>query len=98
MKYSHRIREVEHGAFTPLVCTSTGGTTVFYKQLADFTHWGQFDNSQIIHGVITVMSFALCKWGSRSSVHNPVQATGSVVLTESRLIIPDLYDMQLFVL
>ena len=38
-KYGQHVREIEHGVFTPLVLTSTGGMsqegTVFYKRLAD---------------------------------------------------------------
>ena len=46
-EYGHRIRDIEHGVFTPLVFTSTGSVgreaTVFYRRLADLlaTHWGQ---------------------------------------------------------
>ena len=32
----HRIREVEHGVFTPLVCTSTGGMGWETKYIKDF--------------------------------------------------------------
>ena len=38
-EYGQCVREAEHGIFTPLVLTSTGGmgqeATVFYKQLVD---------------------------------------------------------------
>ena len=38
-EYGHRVRDIEHGVFTPLVFTSTGGmgrkATVFYRRLAD---------------------------------------------------------------
>ena len=97
-EYGHRVREVEHGVFTPLVFTSTGGmgreATVFYKRLADLlaTHWGQ-QYCAAIHWLRCRMSFALlrsailCIRGSRSSLHNPVVGPLdlSVVLTESRL-------------
>ena len=52
-EYGHRVRDIEHGVFTPLVFSSTGGmgceATVFYRRLADMltTHWGQ-DYSQTI--------------------------------------------------
>ena len=98
MIYNLRVREVEHGVFTPLVCTSTGGVsweaTVFYKRLADLlvTHWGQ-PYSSTIHWLRCRLSFALlrsailCIRGSRSSVHRPVKGPLdlSVVLVESRL-------------
>ena len=44
-EYGHQVRDIEHGIFTPLVLTSTGGmgheATVFYRCLADLlaTHW-----------------------------------------------------------
>ena len=65
-EYGQRVREVEleHGVFTPLVCTSTGGTgqeaTVFYKRLADLlaTYWGQ-PYSSTIHWVQCCLSFDL---------------------------------------
>ena len=38
LEYGQRVREVEHGCFTPLVCTTNGGmapeATVFLKRLA----------------------------------------------------------------
>ena len=38
-EYAQRVREVEHGVFTPLVLSTTGGmareATTFYKRLAD---------------------------------------------------------------
>ena len=63
-EYGHQVREVEHGVFTPLVFTSTGGmdleATTFYKRLADLlaTHWGQ-PYSTTIHWLRCHMSFAL---------------------------------------
>ena len=99
-EYGHRVRDVEHGVFTPLVFTLTGGMgwegTVFYRHLADLltTHWGQ-DYSSTINWLRCCLSFALlrsavlCIRGSRSSVHNPVLGPSdlSVVLAESRLTI-----------
>ena len=39
-EYGQRVRDVEHGSFTPLVCTTDGGmapeATVFLKDLAAF--------------------------------------------------------------
>ena len=38
-EYAQRVRDVEHGVFTPLVLTTTGGmsqeATTFYRKLAD---------------------------------------------------------------
>ena len=44
-EYGHQVRDIEHGVFTPVVFTSTGGmgheATAFYRHLADLlaTHW-----------------------------------------------------------
>ena len=97
-EYGHRVRDLEHGVFTPLVFTSTGSmgceATVFYRRLADLlaTHWGQ-QYSQTINWLRCRLSFALlrcaimCIRGSRSSTHRPVLGPLdlSVVLAESRL-------------
>ena len=88
----------EHGVFTPLVFTSTGGmgreATVFYRCLADLlaTQWGQ-QYSQTINWLRCRLSFALlrcailCIHRSRSSAQHPVLGPldVSVVLAESRL-------------
>ena len=97
-EYGQRVRDVEHGVFTPLVLTSTGGmgqeATVFYKRLADLlcSHWDH-SYSSTIHWLRCRSSFALlrssilCIRGSRSSVHKPVKRPQdlSMVMVESRL-------------
>ena len=87
-EYGHRVRDIEHGVFTPLVFTSTQGgmgvmgleATVFYRRLADLlaSHWGQ-EYSQTINWLRCRLSFApllrcaiMCIRGSRSSTHRPV--------------------------
>ena len=89
---------IEHGVFTPLVFTSTGGmgceTTVFYRCLANLlaSQWGQ-EYSQTINWLRCHLFFALlrcvvmCIRGSRPSTHRPVLGPldFSVVLAESRL-------------
>ena len=39
LEYGQQVREIEHGSFTPLICTTTGSTapepTVFLKRLAN---------------------------------------------------------------
>ena len=79
-EYGHRVRDIEHGVFTPLVFTSTGSmgreATVFYRRLADLLaiHWGQV-YSQTINWLRCRLSFALlrcaimCIRGGRSSTH-----------------------------
>ena len=75
-EYGHRVRDVEHGVFTPLVFTSTGGmgreATVFYHRLADLlaTHWGQ-DYSSTINWLRCRLSFALLR--SACFVHSRKQ-------------------------
>ena len=99
-EYGHRVRDIEHGVFTPLVFTSTGSmgreAIVFYRRFSDLlaTHWGQ-EYSQTINWLRCHLSFALlrcaimCIRGSRSmsSTHSPVLGPldFSVVLAESRL-------------
>ena len=99
-EYGHQVRDIEHGVFTPLVFTSTGGmgheATVFYRHLADLlaTHWGQ-EYCQTINWLRCRLSFALlrcailCICGRRSSAHHPALRPQdlSVVLAESRLAI-----------
>ena len=94
-EYGHRVRDIEHGVFTPLVFTSTGGmgreATVFYRRLADLlaTHWGQ----EYCQSYRCRLSFALLRSAilyireSRSSVHHPVLGSQdlSVVLAENWL-------------
>ena len=97
-EYGQLVREVEHGVFTPLVLTSTGGmgreATIFYKRLADLlcSHWDH-SYSSTIHWLRCHLFFALlrssimCIRGSRSFVHKPVKGPPdlSVVLVKSRL-------------
>ena len=97
-EYGHRVRDIEHAVFTPLVFSSTRSmgceATVFCRRLADLhaTHWGQ-DYSQTISWLRYCLSFTLlwcaimCIRGSGSSAHHPVLGPSdlSVVLTESRL-------------
>ena len=83
-EYAQRVREVEHGVFTPLVLSATGGmareATAFHKRLADELSWKQDKQYSIVMGWIRCrLSFAilrsaiLCIRGSRSSRHHPVR-------------------------
>ena len=82
-EYAQRVREVEHGFFTPLVLSTTGGmareATTFYKRLADELSRKQDKQYSLVMGWIRCrLSFAilrsaiLCIRGSRSSRHRPV--------------------------
>ena len=80
--YDQRIREVEHGCFSPLVFSATGGmgptAKVVYKKLASMiaTKHNQ-SYSQTINWLRCRLSFSLlrssimCIRGSRSSAHHP---------------------------
>ncbi len=81
-EYEQRVREVEHGSFSPLVFSTTGGmgntATVVYKRLASL-HADKFEKpySKTIHWPRCRLSFSLlrpsimCIRGSRSAVHRP---------------------------
>ena len=76
--YEQRVREVEHGSFTPLVMSLTGGcgnaATVFYKRLASLLaeKWDQ-PYSSTLAWMRCKLSFALlrssiqCIRGARST-------------------------------
>ena len=82
-EYGQRVREVEHGVFTPLVFSTTGGmgqeATVFYKRLADMISQKRQHPYSVVMGWLRCrLSFAslrasvMCIRGSRSSFHRPV--------------------------
>ena len=81
--YGHRIREVEHGIFTPLVFSTTGGmgcdATVFYKRLASMLALKREQPYSTVSWLRCRLSFALlrsaviCVRGSRSSFHHPIR-------------------------
>ena len=82
-EYGQRIREVEHGVFTPLVFSSTGGmgreAATFYKRLANMISQKQQHPYPTVMGWLRCrLSFAslrsaiMCIRGSRSSFHRPV--------------------------
>ena len=82
-EYGQRIREIEHGVFTPLVLSTTGGmgreATTFYRRLADMTALKrQQPYSTVMRWLRCRLSFAslrasiMCIRGSRSSLHRPV--------------------------
>ena len=82
-EYGQRIREVEHGVFTPLVFSSTGGmgreAATFYKRLANMISQKRQHPYPTVMGWLRCrLSFAslrsaiMCIRGSRSSFHRPV--------------------------
>ena len=82
-QYSQRVKEVEHGVFTPLVFSTTGGMarecSTFYRHLADMIsikHDKPY--SLVVIWLCTRLSYAslraavLCIHGSRSSQRHPI--------------------------
>ena len=98
-KYEERIREVEHGTFTPLVFSATGGmgTTaeIFYKRLASLiSEKNNQDYATTMGWIRCCISFSLirsavmCVRGSRSSYHHPISPSSmpaDLVATEGRV-------------
>ena len=92
--YQARIREVEHGTFTPLVFSATGGMSdeahVFYKHLASLLSdkWTE-QYSAVMGWLRCCLSFSLlrsairCVRGSRSSIGT---FTRPVLMTSVELI------------
>ena len=91
-EYAQRVREVEHGVFTPLVLSTTGGmgreAETFYKRLADGISRKERKEYSVVMGWIRCrLSFAilrsaiLCIRGSRSSRHRPVHELNIALAT-----------------
>ncbi|XP_062507224.1 uncharacterized protein LOC134183654, partial [Corticium candelabrum] len=83
-QYGERIREIEHGSFTPLVFSSTGSTgreaTTFYKRLASLHAAKSGEHySKVMQLIRCRLSFALlrssilCIRGTRSSFYRPIK-------------------------
>ena len=97
--YGHRVREVEHASFTPIVMSTTGGlapeATTFYRRLASLlaSKWG--DEYCVIMGWLQCsLSFLLlrsaiaCVHGARSSIghfHRPPPSI-DLIQVESKLV------------
>ena len=82
--YKQRVREVEHGSFTPLVFSATGGmapaASVAYQRLASLlADKRQQDYSKTISWLHCSISFSLvrsavmCLREARSSFHHPTR-------------------------
>ena len=82
--YDDRVREIEHGSFTPLVFTTSGGmgpaATIVYKRLAAMMadkHNQPY--SRTLHLIRCKLNFSLlrsaimCLRGSRSTYRNPAK-------------------------
>ncbi|KAL5489466.1 hypothetical protein EMCRGX_G018560 [Ephydatia muelleri] len=95
-EYGQRIRDVEHGVFTPLVFSTSGAmgreATTFYKRLADLLSDKQDKAYSLIMGWLRCrLSFAIlrsaimCLRGSRSSYHHPVYCDLALAVHEGRV-------------
>ncbi len=93
-EYGARIHEVERGAFTPLVLSTTGGMTrectVFEKLLADrLAYKGKTNYSLVMSWLRCRISITLLRsaikapWGSRSSATALVPVNIPLVISES---------------
>ena len=91
-QYSQRVKEVEHGVFTPLVFCTTGGMarecSTFYRCLADMISIKQDKPySLIVSWLRTQLSYAslcaavMCIRGSRSSHRHPIYEHGLTLAT-----------------
>ena len=92
--YEQRVREIEHGSFTPLIMSATGGVgaaaNVCYKRLASLlsVKWNM-PYSCSLAWIRCKLSFSLlrssiqCLRGSRSSPHTPMHPCHLVAFHES---------------
>ena len=84
-EYGQRVRDVEHGVFTPLVLSTTGGmgkeATTFYKRLADMIAQKRQHPYSVMGWLRCRLSFAslrssiMCIRGSRSSLYRPIYSS-----------------------
>ena len=92
--YEQRVREIEHGSFTPLIMSATGGVgaaaKVCYKRLASLlsVKWNM-PYSCTLAWIRCKLSFSLirssiqCIQGSRSSPHTPMHPCHLAAFYES---------------
>ena len=96
-EYAQRVRDIEHGVFTPLIFTTTGGmgreATTFYKRLADtIARKEDKPYPNIMAWIRCRLSFAilrsaiLCIRGSRSRRHRFVcESDITLAMSEGRV-------------
>ena len=97
--YEERVREVEHGSFSPLIFSTSGGlgpiATVVYKRIASLiAEKRDQPYSRTLFWLRCKLSFSLlrsaimCIRGSRSSYHHPSRTSGEaidLICSESRI-------------
>ena len=97
--YGQRILEIEHGVFTPLVLSTSGGmgreTQTFYKRLADLLSLKRDVPYCSLMGWLrcklsfaTLRSAVMCIRGSRSSRHHAVRDSSDTVLVCAEVRVP----------
>ena len=100
--YGERVLEFEHGIFTPLVLSTSGGmsreTQTFYKHLADLLSLKHdMPYSSLMGWLRCKLSFAIlrsavmCIRGSRSSRHRAVYESSDIALVCSEGYVPQEY-------
>ena len=100
--YSQRVLDIEHGVFTPLVLSTTGGMAreaqTFYKRLADMlSRKRDLPYSSLMGWLRCKLSFAIlrsaimCIRGSRSSLHHPMRDATDIALACSEGHVPHLH-------
>ena len=88
--YEERVREVEHGSFSPLIFSTSGGmgpiATVVYKRIATLiAEKRDQPYSRTLFWIRCKLSFSLlrsaimCIRGSRSSYHHPAGMIGEAI-------------------
>ena len=89
--YEERIRNIDHGSFTPLVFSTSGGigptANTFYKRLASLlSDKRQKSYADVLCWIRCHLSFSLlrssivCLRGARSSYHKPIHSFNSLDL------------------
>ena len=103
-EYGDRIREIDHGTFTPLIFSTSGGlskeTTVAYKKMAELLaiKW-KCEYAAILAWIRCRLSFALlrsaiaCMRGTRKSSNQVKNKNLELGLSESHLCRQSLYGL-----
>ena len=99
-EYGQRIRDVEHGVFTPLIFSTTGSMgregTTFYKRLADLLSHKQGKSYGVVMGWLRRrLSFAIlrsaimCIRGTRSTFGHPIMEVNPTLASAEGQVSPE---------
>ena len=104
--YSQCVLDIEHGVFTSLILSTTGGMAreaqTFYKRLADMLSQKRDVHAPyntLMGWLRCMLSFAIltsaimCIKGSRSSLHHPIRDTTNIAFACSEGHVPQLYTL-----